>query len=73
MAGWKMVCNERVEFWGSLIELVKYRVRGDLSDDVPGRSGLAGRLKPFLLFEIDNKSLHGGIFFKLHFLLLVVQ
>jgi len=68
-----MVCNERVEFWGSLIELVKYRVRGDLSDDVPGRSGLAGRLKPFLLFEIDNKSLHGGIFFKLHFLLLVVQ
>jgi len=54
-----MVCNERVEFWGSLIELVKYRVSGDLSDDVPGRSGLAGRLKPFLLFEIENKSLHG--------------
>jgi len=56
--GWKMVYNEMVEFWGSLIELARYKVSGELPEQVPGGSGLAARLKQLLLFKIDHKSLH---------------
>ena len=55
---WKMVCNEMVEFWGSLIELARYKVSGGLPKQVPGGSSLAARLKQLLLFKIDHKSLH---------------
>ena len=34
--GWKMVYNEMVEFWGSLIELARYKVSGELPEQVPG-------------------------------------
>ena len=57
-AGWKMVYNEMVEFWGSLIELARYKVSGELPEQVPGGSSLAARLKQLLLFKIDHKSLH---------------
>jgi len=56
--GWKMVYNEMVEFWGSLIELARYKVSGELPEQVPGGSSLATRLKQLLLFKIDHKSLH---------------
>lgn len=54
--GWKMVYNEMVEFWGSMIELAKYRLSGNLSAEAPGKSSLAGRLKRFLLFDVDPHS-----------------
>jgi hypothetical protein len=57
--GWKMVCNEMVEFWGSLTELVQYRISGELPKETPGRSDLARRLKQILLFKIDYRSLQG--------------
>ena len=54
IAGWKMVYNEMVELWGSLVELVKYQIAGEVPDGVPGKSGLASRLKEFFLLEIDS-------------------
>jgi uncharacterized SAM-binding protein YcdF (DUF218 family) len=57
--GWKMVYNEMVQFWGSLIELANYRLEGDLPDEPPGKSGIAAGLKKILLFDIDRRSLHG--------------
>ncbi len=55
--GWKMVYNEMVEFWGSLIELARYKVSGELPEQVPGKTSLATRLKQLLLFKIDHRSL----------------
>jgi uncharacterized SAM-binding protein YcdF (DUF218 family) len=57
--GWKMVYNEMVEFWGSMIELAKYRLAGDLPAEAPGKSSLAGRLKQFLLFDVDPHTVEG--------------
>ena len=57
--GWKMVYNEMVEFWGSLVEFVRYRISGELPAEAPGKSGLAYRLKQILLFKIDFRSLQG--------------
>jgi hypothetical protein len=54
-----MVYNEMVEFWGSSIELVKYRLSGELSAEAPGKSSLAGRLKQFLLFDVDPQAVQG--------------
>lgn len=56
-AGWKMAYNEMVEFWGSLIELARYKITGELPYQVTGKSGLATWLKQLLLFKIDHKSL----------------
>jgi uncharacterized SAM-binding protein YcdF (DUF218 family) len=56
--GWKMICNEMLKLWGSLYELARYRLSGDLTEQVPGGSELAGRLKQAMLFEIDHHSLH---------------
>jgi uncharacterized SAM-binding protein YcdF (DUF218 family) len=56
--GWKMVYNEMVQFWGSLIELAQFRISGELPDQALGKSGLAGRLKQILLFDLNGKSLH---------------
>ena len=55
--GWKMIYNEMVEFWESLIEFAKYKITGEISDHAPGESGLAAFLKQVLLFKIDHKSL----------------
>ena len=53
--GWKMVYNEMVETWGSLLECVGYRATGRLPAIAPGKLGLLGRLKSIFLFEIDLK------------------
>jgi uncharacterized SAM-binding protein YcdF (DUF218 family) len=58
-AGWKMLYNEMVEFWGSMMELMKYGLTGDLPEEAPGKSSLAGRLKQLLLFDVDPHSLQG--------------
>jgi uncharacterized SAM-binding protein YcdF (DUF218 family) len=58
LPGWKMVYNEMVQFWGSLVELALYGIRGELPADPPGKSGLAALLKKILLFDIDHRSLH---------------
>jgi hypothetical protein len=57
IVGWKMVYNEMVELWGSALEYLRYRINGNLSEKVPGRSGFMGWLKQLLLFKIDHKSL----------------
>ena len=54
--GWKMIYNEIIEFWGSLAELANYKIKGRVSDQVPGQSGLVGRLKQMLLFKLDHKE-----------------
>jgi len=58
-AGLKMLYNEMVEFWGSMMELMKYGLTGDLPEEAPGKSSLAGRLKQLLLFDVDPRSLQG--------------
>jgi uncharacterized SAM-binding protein YcdF (DUF218 family) len=58
-AGWKMLYNEMVEFWGSVAELLRYALSGEFTEEAPGKSGLAGRLKKFLLFDVDPQSLQG--------------
>ena len=50
--GWKMVYNEMVETWGSLLECARYRTTGQIPLNEPGRSGLLARLKKLLLFDI---------------------
>jgi hypothetical protein len=57
--GWKMVYNEMVEFWGSMTELMKFALTGELPEEAPGKSSLGGRLKQLLLFDVDPKSLQG--------------
>lgn len=51
--GWKMVYNEMLESWGSMIELVKYRFSGDLAHTRIGKNGFVKALRNVLLFEID--------------------
>ena len=58
--GLKMVYNEMVELWGSLLEYAQYRIKGSLPEGAPGKSAFLGRMKKLLLFEIDDKSLHSA-------------
>jgi uncharacterized SAM-binding protein YcdF (DUF218 family) len=51
--GWKMVYNEMVECWGSLIEWMTFRTRGGLSVSQPGKSPIFSGLKKLLLFDVD--------------------
>lgn len=55
--GWKMVYNEMVETWGSLIELTRYRLTGKPYEVTPGKKGILSDLKKYLLFDIDKKAL----------------
>lgn len=56
-AGWKMIYNEMIEIWGSLIELAKYRTTGRLSEIEIGKTGFMNRIKNVLLFKIDQQVL----------------
>ena len=51
--GWKMVYNEMVETWGSLVETIVFRFEGESSSKGIGKSEFLVRLKKFLLFDID--------------------
>jgi uncharacterized SAM-binding protein YcdF (DUF218 family) len=55
--GWKMIYNEMVQCWGSLIELVHFKMKGALPATVPGKSSMLSGLKQFLLFDIDPREL----------------
>ena len=57
--GWMMVYNEMLKFWGSIIELAGYKINGTILEQVPGESGLAGRLKQVSVFRIDFGELQG--------------
>jgi uncharacterized SAM-binding protein YcdF (DUF218 family) len=57
--GWKMVYNEMVEFWGSMLEFARYGLSGELPREVPGKSGLADLLRKVLLFQIDDRATQG--------------
>jgi hypothetical protein len=57
--GWKMVSNEMIEFWGSMVELMTYVLSGELPEKTPGKSSLSGRLKQLLLFDVDPHSAQG--------------
>jgi hypothetical protein len=47
-----------LKLWGSLYELARYRLTGDLTEQVPGVSGPGCRLKEALLFKIDHHLLN---------------
>ena len=49
--GWKMVYNEMLQFWGSLLELSNYMLKRELPDQVPGDSGIVQHLKEILLLK----------------------
>ena len=57
--GWKMLYNEMVKLWGSLAELAHYRITGELTEQAPGKSQMAARLKQLLLFTIDHSAING--------------
>jgi DUF218 domain len=54
--GWKMVYNEIVETWGSMVELAKYRIIGRPSANVTGQSDLFSRLKKIILFDTKSNA-----------------
>jgi uncharacterized SAM-binding protein YcdF (DUF218 family) len=55
--GWKMIYNEMIETWGSLLEWMDYGIHGGPSATAPGKAGLLSGLKKILLFKIDPKTL----------------
>lgn len=55
--GWKMVYNEMVEIWGSLIEHIRYKITGELPPDRIGKSSMIRKLKAHLLFKIHPEEL----------------
>ena len=55
--GWKMVYNEMVESWGSLIEYAQYILSGKMPDVQTGKFRLMRTMKNYLLFDIRAKAL----------------
>jgi uncharacterized SAM-binding protein YcdF (DUF218 family) len=58
LVGWKMVYNEMVQCWGSLMELAQYKISGRVSSTAPGKTGMLTGLKKRLRFEINPDSLN---------------
>ena len=56
--GWKMIYNEIVEFWGSLIEYTRYCLNGEVNRNRTSNSGLLKVLKGVVLFEINPQVLN---------------
>ena len=56
-AGWKMVYNEMLETWGSLIEVARYHIHGRLPAEYSGDAGLLGALKKMMLFDVQQNEL----------------
>lgn len=52
--GWKMIYNEMLESWGSLLEFAKYHISGELPANMSEKSGLLFELKKILLFDIGS-------------------
>ncbi len=50
-AGWKMMFNELVKFWGSLVELLHFEIHGKVPDQAPGDARTVQQLKKLLLFN----------------------
>lgn len=59
--GWKMIFNEMVETWGSLIEYAHYRTSGRLPKNQPGKRGFFSGLKKIILFDIDPAALSAAV------------
>jgi uncharacterized SAM-binding protein YcdF (DUF218 family) len=57
--GWKMLYNEMLQLWGSLVEIANFKIKGRLPEQVPGVSRPFSRLKQILLFEVDHGALNG--------------
>ena len=55
--GWEMIYNEMVESWGSIVELVGYKIKSDLPRTQSGKSFFPTALKKFILFKITDKTL----------------
>jgi hypothetical protein len=56
--GWKMVYNEMLETWGSLIEWAGYLYHQDPLYRRPNQSEILGRIKKALLFNINTNELY---------------
>lgn len=52
--GWKMFYNEMMEYWGSLTELLTFQIRGAVPAKAWKKSDFLKRLKPLILFDIDE-------------------
>ena len=46
-----------VESWGSIVELVGYKIKSDLPRTQSGKSFFPTALKKFILFKITDKTL----------------
>ena len=55
--GWKMVYNELIESWGSVVEWVRFVIRGAVPNTQPGKTAFFSRLKRWLLFDIDQRAM----------------
>ena len=58
LIGWKMIYNEMLKTWGSLVEWITYLSRGELLDIQPGKSSIFSSFKKYLLFNIDQQKLN---------------
>jgi hypothetical protein len=52
--GWKLVYSEMVKFWGSIIELIHYQLKGQLPYQPVGKSEFVERLKNVFLLRINR-------------------
>jgi len=48
---WKKIYNEMVELWGSILELLIYKIRGHLPEQRLGDVPMIRYVKSLLLFE----------------------
>lgn len=55
--GWKMVYNDMVDTWGSLMEMLSYKISGKLMDVQPGKVAFLRKLKDYMLFDIRPEEL----------------
>ena len=55
--GWKMICNEMIETWGSLVEFLNYEISGELFSKIHQKSNLIKKLKLLFIFETKPDAL----------------
>lgn len=54
--GWKMIYNEMLETWGSLIEFANYQIKGSVPTSRIGQNNVFGGIKQLLLFDLNMED-----------------
>lgn len=57
LVAWKLLHNEILKCWGSLIEYGQFKIYGELPAGQTGKNGFFSKLKEMFLFDIDLSSL----------------